>query len=185
MTTSNPSASPVVRRATAADLPTLGRLGALLVGVHHDFDEKRFIAPTARTPSGYASFLGTQLDNPETAVIVAEENGAVIGYAYAAVEGFDYMSLRGPAGVLHDIVVDPSHRTRGVGRLLLDAAISFLSSQGAPRVVLSTAERNEPAQRLFASMGFRRTMIEMTRELDDQARPDDFRGNGRSRGDTE
>jgi RimJ/RimL family protein N-acetyltransferase len=29
-----------------------------------------------------------------------------------------------------------------------------------------TAERNEAAQRLFASMGFRRTMIEMTRELD-------------------
>jgi len=32
-------------------------------------------------------------------------------------------------------------------------------------VVLSTAERNAPAQRLFASAGFRRTMIEMTREL--------------------
>jgi RimJ/RimL family protein N-acetyltransferase len=30
---------------------------------------------------------------------------------------------------------------------------------------LSTAERNEAAQRLFASMGFRRTMVEMTREL--------------------
>jgi RimJ/RimL family protein N-acetyltransferase len=32
-------------------------------------------------------------------------------------------------------------------------------------VVLSTAERNEGAQRLFASAGFRRTMIEMTRDL--------------------
>jgi RimJ/RimL family protein N-acetyltransferase len=30
--------------------------------------------------------------------------------------------------------------------------------------VLSTAERNEPAQRLFEKAGFRRTMIEMTRE---------------------
>jgi hypothetical protein len=36
-------------------------------------------------------------------------------------------------------------------------------------VVLSTAEQNEAAQRLFASTGFRRTMIEMTRELDDLA----------------
>jgi len=32
--------------------------------------------------------------------------------------------------------------------------------------VLSTAERNEAAQRLFASAGFRRTMVEMTRELE-------------------
>jgi hypothetical protein len=31
--------------------------------------------------------------------------------------------------------------------------------------VLCTADRNEGAQRLFASLGFRRTMIEMTREL--------------------
>jgi hypothetical protein len=32
-------------------------------------------------------------------------------------------------------------------------------------VVLSTAEGNTAAQHLFASAGFRRTMIEMTREL--------------------
>ena len=79
------------------------------------------------------------------------------------------MSLRGPAGVLHDVVVDPEHRRRGVGRLLLDAVLAYLRSRGAPRVVLSTAVQNEPAQRLFAKLGFRRTMIEMTRELDETA----------------
>jgi ribosomal protein S18 acetylase RimI-like enzyme len=77
------------------------------------------------------------------------------------------MSLRGPAGVLYDIVVDPEHRQSGVGRMLLEATMAILKARGAPRVVLSTADRNEPAQRLFASAGFRRTMIEMTRELDD------------------
>jgi ribosomal protein S18 acetylase RimI-like enzyme len=91
----------------------------------------------------------------------------VVGYAYAGVEGPDWMSLRGPAGVLHDIVVDPEHRGRGAGRLLLDAALEFLKSRDAPRVVLSTAARNAPAQRLFESAGFRHTMIEMARELDD------------------
>ena len=80
-------------------------------------------------------------------------------------EGLDYMSLRGPAGVLYDIVVDPAHRRGGVGRALLDATIASLEARGAPMVVLSTAERNEAAQRLFASAGFRRTMIEMTRDL--------------------
>jgi len=89
----------------------------------------------------------------------------VIGYTYSGLEGRDYMSLRGPAGVLYDIVVDPEHRRSGVGRALLDATVASLQTRGAPMVVLSTAERNEPAQRLFASAGFRRTMIEMTREL--------------------
>ncbi len=90
----------------------------------------------------------------------------MIGYTYAGVEGTDYMALRGPAGALYDIVVDPAHRKQGVGRMLLDATLEALRAKGAPRVVLSTAERNEPAQHLFERAGFRRTMIEMTRELE-------------------
>ncbi len=160
---------PIIRRATPADLPMIGRLGALLVGEHHGFDPQRFLALSRGTPEGYASFISTQLEDPDAAVLVADEGGDVIGYAYAAVEGYDYMALRGPAGVLHDVIVDPEHRGRGVGRLLLNASLEFLRSRGVPRGVLATAERNEAAQHLFASTGFRRTMIEMTRELDDPA----------------
>jgi ribosomal protein S18 acetylase RimI-like enzyme len=167
---SDPSpADSLVRPARRTDLENLGRLGALLVREHHEFDERRFLAARSRTEVSYASFLGSQLDDPDAILLVAEEDGHVIGYAYAALEGYDYMSLRGPAAVLHDLIVDPAVRGRGVGGLLLDTILARLTSRGAPRVVLSTAERNEGAQRLFARAGFRRTMIEMTRELN----PDD------------
>jgi ribosomal protein S18 acetylase RimI-like enzyme len=147
----------------------VGRLGALLVRLHHDFDPRRFIAASAQTEHGYGSFLGSQLSDPDVVVLVAERDGAVVGYTYAGVEGTDYMSLRGPAGVLYDIVVDPAHRGHGVGRALLEATLAELATRGSPRVVLSTAERNATAQRLFEHAGFRRTMIEMTRELGDGA----------------
>ena len=160
---------PTVRRATPADLPMIGRLGALLIEEHYDFDPQRFLAARPGTPEGYASFMSGQLEDPDKAVLVADTDGVVIGYAFAAIEGYDYMALRGPAGLLHDVIVDPEHRGRGVGRLLLDATLGFFRSRGVPRVVLLTAEQNEAAQRLFANMGFRRTMIEMTRELDDPA----------------
>src|SRR4029079_7715629 len=129
----------------------------------------RFIPPTPHTPRGYASFLGSQLEERDVFVFVADAGGGSVGYTFSGCEGIDYMSLRGPAGVLHDIVVDPAHRGKGVGRLLLDATLEALKARGAPRVVLSTAERNEPAQRLFARAGFRRTMIEMTHELEGNA----------------
>ena len=156
-----------IRAATPADTPAVGRLGALLVRLHHDLDPQRFIAATSRTESAYGEFLGTQLDEPNIVILVAERAGEVIGYSYAGVEGTDYMALRGPAGALYDIVVAPAHRGKGVGRMLLDATIEALRARGAPRVVLSTAERNVVAQRLFEHAGFRRTMIEMTRELND------------------
>lgn len=158
-----------IRRATATDVRTMGRLGAILVRTHHDFDAERFIAATPQTEHGYGSYLGSQLKNPDIVILVAVHDGEVVGYTFAGVEGYDYMELRGPAGVLYDIVVDPAHRGRGTGQALLDATLLELQARGAPRVVLSTAERNEPAQRLFARAGFRRTMIEMTRELDGTA----------------
>jgi ribosomal protein S18 acetylase RimI-like enzyme len=137
------------------------------VRTHHDFDSQRFLAATPGTARGYGSFLGTQLDEPNVILLVAERDGEVVGYSYAGVEGNDYMSLRGPAGVLHDIVVDSAFRRQGIGRKLLDATLAALKARGAPRVVLSTAEQNSSAQHLFERAGFRRTMIEMTRELND------------------
>jgi ribosomal protein S18 acetylase RimI-like enzyme len=160
-------ATVTIRPATPDDLSAIGRLGALLVKTHYDFDPKRFMAPTRHTESGYASFLGSQLGREDVVVLVAAEGRTVIGYTYAGVEGRDWMSLRGPAGVLYDIVVDPAHRGRGVGRALLEATVAALRSRGSPQVVLSTADRNAAAQRLFESAGFRRTMIEMTRDADE------------------
>ena len=158
-----------IRPATHADLPAVGRLGAMLVRTHHDFDQRRFIPATPETEAGYEWFLGTQLQEPGAVILVAEREGEVIGYTYACVEGFDWMMLRGPAGVVNDILVDPARRGRGVGRMLLDAVLAALHAQGARQMVLSTAERNETAQRLFARAGFRRTMVEMTLEMDGDA----------------
>lgn len=153
-----------IRAAVSDDLEAIGRLASLLVQTHHDFDPARFIAAGPQTPRGYASFLGTQLEKKDIVVFVAELDGGVVGYTYAGAEGFDYMSLRGPAGVLHDLLVSPDHRRHGIGSKLLEATIAELWDRGVPRIVLSTAERNEAAQRLFAKSGFRRTMVEMTRE---------------------
>lgn len=154
-----------VRPASTTDLAALGRLGALLVKAHHRFDPQRFMEPGPDTERGYARFLGSRLDLPDAVVLVAERDGAVIGYAYATLEGADYSALRGPAGVLHDLLVDPAHRGAGTGRALLTEALAVLAARGAPRVVLHAAEDNVAAQRLFATSGFRRTMVEMTREV--------------------
>jgi ribosomal protein S18 acetylase RimI-like enzyme len=154
-----------VRTATATDAAALGRLGALFVRLHHDFDPQRFLPASPRTERGYGGFLASQIQDSDVVMLVAEREGQVIGYTYASNEGTDYMSLRGPAGVLHDIVVDPGHRALGVGRALLEATVAALGAKGAPRVVLQTAEKNAGAQRLFASAGFRTTMLEMTREV--------------------
>jgi ribosomal protein S18 acetylase RimI-like enzyme len=158
----------VVRRATPEDAPALGRFGAMLVTLHHDFDPDRFIAPGPRTERGYGGFLASETERKDALVLIADEEGVALGYVYAGIEGSDWMSLRGPAGVIYDLVVDPARRREGVGKRLLEETLTILAERGAPRVVLSTATQNDTAQRLFAAAGFRPTMIEMTRESSGQ-----------------
>ena len=155
----------LIRPATPSDTAALGRLGGLLVRQHQAWDPARFIPAEPETDHWYGTFLASQLHRPDVVILVAEQDGRVIGFVYAGLEDTDWMALRGPAGALYDLVVDPDHRRGGVGRTLLDAALAALARLGAPRVVLSTAERNEAAQRLFLGAGFRPTMREMTREL--------------------
>ena len=155
----------VIRRGTAADLPALGRLGASLLRAHYGFDSKRFMAPRGDPERGYAWFLGTQLKEDDVAVFVADRSGDVIGYVYAGMEPESWKELREAAGFIHDVVVAPEAQRTGVASALVESACEWLRSIGAPRVVLWTAEKNDSAQRLFARLGFSRTMIEMTREL--------------------
>lgn len=157
----------VIRRAEPRDMPALGRLGAEMVRLHHGFDPARFMAPAGDMEAGYAWFLGTQLAEPDTFVCVAERDGHVVGYAYAGLEPLSWKELRDPAGFIHDLVVDASARGRGVGTRLAEHAAAWLEARGAPRVMLWTAQRNEGARRLFERLGFRRTMVELTRERRD------------------
>ena len=155
----------VIRRAVAADAPALGRLGGMLMRAHHAFDPQRFLAPGDDPEGGYAWFLRTQLAEDDVVVLVAERENVVIGYVFAGLEPLSWKELRDACGFIHDVAVDEAGRRAGVATALIDAAIEWLRARGAPRVVLWTAERNPAAQRLFEKLGFRRTMIEMTREL--------------------
>jgi len=159
------SEATAIRKATKADLPALGRLGALLLRTHFQFDSKRFMAPGGDPEAGYAWFLGTQLAEQDVVVLVAERQGAVVGYVYAGLEAQSWKELREASGFIHDVVVDERGRRTGVATALMEAAADWLRDHGAPRVMLWTAEQNEGAQRLFEHLGFRRTMVEMTREL--------------------
>jgi len=160
-----PATAFIVRRATEADAPALGRLGGMLLRAHHAFDPQRFMAPGTDPEGGYRRLLQAQLEEEDAAVFVAEQRNAVIGYVFAALEPISWKELRDACGFIHDIAVDEAGRRSGVATALMAAAVDWLRSRGAPRVVLGTAERNAAAQRLFEKLGFRRTMIEMTREL--------------------
>jgi GNAT superfamily N-acetyltransferase len=155
-----------IRPASKSDLVALGRLGAALMRQHHASDPRRFIL-TDRPEDGYGRFLVSQLANPDSLVLVAERENEILGYVFAGIEPTSWRDLRAPCGFIHDVYVHESARRQGTGQALARAAIAWALSRGMAQVVLWSKSGNDGAQRLFAKLGFRETMIEMT--LDGEA----------------
>jgi ribosomal protein S18 acetylase RimI-like enzyme len=152
---------------TDGDLPAVGKLAGALVRLHHATDPKRFLLVES-VETGYARFFASELGDDHVVLLCAVDTStsAVVGYAYGRVESRDWNLLLDAHGALHDVYVSEGARGHGVGEKLVREMCRALEAKGALRVILSTMESNASAQTLFAKLGFRKTMIEMTRERD-------------------
>lgn len=59
---------------------------------------------------------------------------------------------------LESLITDPEHRQRGYAQRLLGAMLAWGISQGVEGACLQVTAANEPARRLYRSMGFIRTL---------------------------
>jgi len=162
----------LIRRAKRSELGAVARMAAALVREHHARDRQRFML-VEPVEEGYRGWLGREIGHRGAVILVAEEDLDIAGYAYGTLEARNWSELLDACGKLNDVYVNPSARRRGIARKLIEAMMIELKALGAPRVVLSSADGNRAAQQLFASVGFRRTMIEMTRELSPVDSPED------------
>jgi ribosomal protein S18 acetylase RimI-like enzyme len=156
-----------VRPMAADDLPAVGKLAGALVRLHHATDPKRFLLVES-VETGYARFFAAELGDDKVVLLCAVDAAthAIVGYAYGRLESRDWNLLLDAHGALHDVFVSDDARGHGVGEKLVREMCRALESKGTPRVLLSTMESNAGAQALFTKLGFRKTMIEMTRERD-------------------
>lgn len=133
-----------VRRATLEDL---GPLSAL-------FDAYRRFYGAAKDVEGAREFLRERIRKAESAVFVATEGDALLGFAQL----YPIFSSVGMARVwvLNDLWVDASARRRGAAQSLTKAALDHARSDGAVRVELEVFPDNAAAIPLYEALGFRK-----------------------------
>ena len=86
----------------------------------------------------------------EPAFLVAEHDGAVVGFLVADVTPNAGRDI----GHVKDLAVSPESRGRGLGRALLRAGLVRLRTAGAAVAKLEVREGNDPARSLYATEGF-------------------------------
>lgn len=94
-----------------------------------------------------------------TTIIVAVEDGAVLGSATLEVDGrvdSDDEPLRPHQAHIRMLGVGPGARRRGVARLLMAACESEARAAGRTVMTLNTTDRMQAAQAMYRSLGYER-----------------------------
>ena len=75
-----------IRNADILDLPVLSRFGAELARLHSSFDVKQFTVREL-TETAFGVFFAEQLGRQDAVLLVAEQDGATVGYAFVRMGG--------------------------------------------------------------------------------------------------
>lgn len=90
--------------------------------------------------------VASELENPLSLWLVAEENGQVYGYVGS-------QTVLGESDMMN-VAVDPGFRRQGIARALIETLIAELSKMGSRCLRLEVRVSNENARALYARMGF-------------------------------
>jgi len=89
--------------------------------------------------------------DPGAEVLVAEQNGRLVGFVSVACQRHWSGSLDAYIG---ELVVSTDAERQGVGSTLVRAAVDWGRAHEVERVTVSTGAANAAARRLYASLGF-------------------------------
>ena len=151
-----------VRRALPAEYDEAGWVTALAY--------REFVRPEDGDWNDYLDRIADVRDRAgRTVVLVAVEDGRILGSATLEVEG---RTEEGEPPVPPDeahlrmLGVHPDARRRGIARMLMDASVEEARRAGKRRLTLNTTRRMRAAQSMYEALGFER--------LDDRVFPDGF-----------
>ena len=155
-----------IRIANDEDVPAIGLMWEQLARFHHVLDPA--LPPAARGGGkAYARRLIARMNDPQTRIVVAEDDGRLVGYALAViVDVIPDMFIQENSGFLADIYVDEAYRRLGVGRALVGAVTAWLSERKIQVFEWYVAEHNTAGKQFWESVGGRRVMVRMRAETE-------------------
>ena len=101
--------------------------------------------------NAFASSFAAMVDSQDVALLVADDGGALAGYAMAV--GFATLFANGSVVQIEELFVEEAKRGAGTGRALVAAVVEWARRRGAVEVTVPTRRAGAYYERL----GFKRT----------------------------
>ncbi|MBV8696388.1 GNAT family N-acetyltransferase [Bradyrhizobium sp.] len=112
-------------------------------------------------PASYFDAFDRVDRDPNLALVVAEEQGTVVGCLQLCI--LPGLSSQGASrALIEDVRVASARRSRGIGEQLVQWAIGEARARNCKLVELLTHQTRVDAQRFYARLGFQRSHVGMT-----------------------
>jgi GNAT superfamily N-acetyltransferase len=92
---------------------------------------------------------------------LVDDTGEAVGYLWVGRDASSDIT----SWWVWDVVVDPAHRGKGLGRTAMQLAEDYARSQGALTLGLSVFGFNRVARGLYESLGYETTSVKMRKRL--------------------
>jgi ribosomal protein S18 acetylase RimI-like enzyme len=150
-----------IRTVESRDQDAIARMWEALSAYHTQLDA-RMPQMAAGAPAAYASRLIEVRNDAQTRALVAEVDGAVVGYVLGAIvdltpDLFEHEDV----GFVADIYVEPAFRRRGIARLLFHAICDWFAERDVHHVEWQVAVANGEARRFWETVGGRALTMRM------------------------
>lgn len=140
-----------IRRADVRDQPAIIRLWTELATYRRTVEHvwPRHAALTAPAEGEYARRLAPVWDDPQQVIFLAADGAQPVGFVWVALVEPDPCPAR-----IESLVVTAAQRSKGIGRALLQAALTWCVQRAADEVSLEILAANAGAARFFERLGF-------------------------------
>jgi GNAT superfamily N-acetyltransferase len=144
-----------VRKATLEDLPTLLKFEQGIIITERPFDETLLIEEF------HYYDLAERIRDADAEVVVAEVDGVLVGGGSAIIKPGNHYNIFSRYAFLGFMYVEPSHRGRGVNKLIIEKLVEWSREKGLKEVRLQVYSENTPAIRAYEKVGFKKILTEM------------------------
>ena len=152
-----------VREAKKENIKHVKHLCDRLMDCHLKFDE--YYRLGSSSDDKYIEYFTELVTSDDSLILVAEDNGVVIGYLAGKIEDRPPVFEIDTRGWIDSAYVLEEHRGQGVGKEMTEKMLGWFKEKGIRYVELSVDSRNILAPSIWKSLGFETWQLTMKRKV--------------------
>ena len=115
-----------------------------------------------KSEEDHAAILPDGLDTPGHSLWIVEAGGEPVGFLWLAERDSGGRRVI----FIYDVEIDEAYRGKGYGRAAMELAEERAVAQGIGRIELNVFGGNAVARKLYVSLGYLETSVQMAKDLD-------------------